>query len=91
MMNNKVLAVVDALQPNMQDYMDNAKYAYWVDYAHYLDKVGAAVHEDKDVVAMLNEAMKGLSLHPQHHAATDVALTLEGLFNSEFGGKFIYE
>lgn len=90
-MTHKALTVIDALQPRMEDYADNAKFAYWMDYATALDRISAAVHEGKDIISLLNDGMKGFSLSASHHAATDVALTLESLFNSEFGGKFIYE
>lgn len=90
-MNNKVLAVIDALQPNMQDYAGAGKFDYWMDYACYLDELVFNMRLGESIVDLLNKQMKGLSLTAEHHAATDVALTLESLFNSEFGGKFIYE
>lgn len=89
--SEKVQIVVDSLQPNMAEYADNEKFFYWMDYACTLDDI-LHIHSEsvEEVVTHVNKLMMKLSLTPEHHAATDVASTLEAFFH-EFQGVFKYE
>lgn len=79
------------LQPNMEDYADNAKFFYWMDYAQELDDIALVNYNDNSVVDYLNKMMASeLSLSPKHHACVDVASTLENL-KPTCKGAFKYE
>lgn len=79
------------LQPNMEDYADNSKFFYWMDYAQELDDIALVNYNGNSVVDYLNKMMaQELSLSPKHHACVDVASTLETL-KPTYKGVFKYE
>lgn len=80
------------LQPNMEDYADNGKFFYWMDYAQELDDIALVNFNGNSVVDYMNKVMeKELSTSPKHHACVDVASSLEEKLPAEFAGKFKYE
>lgn len=89
---DKQLDIIEGLYPDFREYADNAQFFYWMDYACELDVIRNVVYDDdKDVVAYLNERMLKLSnVGAEHHAATDVASTLEESL-PQFKGVFKYE
>lgn len=83
--------VIVALQPAMEEYSDNAEFFHWMDYACELDEIALVNHRGEDIVTYLNKRMDGYpSSHAKHHAATDVATTLESLI-PQYKGLFKYE
>lgn len=83
--------ITEAMQPDMADYADDAKFYYWMDYACELDEIALVAYRGDGVVEYLNERMaKYTSDRPQHHACVDVATTMENLI-PEHKGVFKYE
>lgn len=88
---DKIIDIIDNLQPDFSEYADGMSFEYWMDYACELDEIADLVYKEEDVVAYLNTQMSRLfSGSPQHHACTDVASSLEESFD-EYMGVFKYE
>lgn len=83
-----------SFQPNMEEYADNGKFFYWMDYACEIDDICIANFEDdtgQKLIDHLNQVMYSkTSDKPEHHAAVDVASTLESLYPEYFKGVFVY-
>lgn len=87
---NIVTKIVDAMQPDMADYADNAQFIYWMNYATELDIIADTVSKDEDVVAYINKQIDYYaSGQAQHHACVDVATTLESI-SPKHRGLFVY-
>lgn len=90
--NEKIAMIIDNLQPNMEEYADNAKFYYWMDYACELDHLLVLGYQDdpQPLIQYVNKLMTTkLELSPEHHACVDVATSLEAQMN-EFKGVFTY-
>lgn len=87
----KAFIVVDSLLPRMDDWMDNSMYQHWMEYSYFLDDVADALYKGEDIVPLINKGLTAYSGGAKHHAATDVATTLENVFPTTFGGLFKYE
>lgn len=87
-----IALLIDTLQPNMQEYADNAQFHYWMDYACELDHLLVLAYQDdpQPVIEYANKLMATkLELTPQHHACVDVASSLEAQIEG-FKGVFTY-
>lgn len=89
--SKKIFIVLDSLLPNMEDWMDNSMYQHWMDYSYFLDDLADAVYKDEDIIPIINSGLASYSGGAKYHAAYDVALTLENVFPTTFGGLFKYE
>lgn len=86
----QIESLTQRLMPDMHDFIDNKTYEYWLNYSFALDEFSLVTRFDEDIVVWLNKRMgKEFSTSPEHHAATDIAITLESMYNS-FRGKFKY-
>jgi len=85
-MSKKLLeSVVKSLRPNFDDYMCDAD--YWADYDAELDYLLQSESRE-DLITYINKSMFcGFSQHPDHHACTDVASTLQSA-DSSYAGVF---
>lgn len=72
---DKILDIIESLQPTGEDYDDNTRFYHWLEYACELDMLAYSVWDGKgaDIVAKrLTQLSEG---SPQHDAITDVMLT----------------
>lgn len=92
-MKENVRIVIDALQPDMVDFADNEMFKYWLAYGEELDDITVvnARFTTDELVSYLNHVMRvEFSTNERHHAATDVAQTLESLYPNTFANAFVY-
>jgi hypothetical protein len=84
--------LIDTLQPDFKEYADNEQFHYWMSYACELDEIRFNNQGDTDaLVEYLNKRMRDkLELHPEHHAAVDVATSIESMI-PQFAGRFKYD
>lgn len=89
-MDKRIDNIIQVMQPGMEEYADNALFHHWMDYACELDDIALVNYRGEDVTAYLNKRMAGYpSAHAKHHAATDIASTLESLI-PEYKNVFKY-
>lgn len=91
---DKLHDIVHSLQPGMEEYADNSKFHYWMDYACELDTVGILTHSEtsEDFISYLNKKIADkFETDPEHHACVDIAACIENAFPNEFSGKFVYQ
>lgn len=92
-MKENVKIVIDALQPDMVDFADNEMFTYWMNYGEELDDIAVvnARYETGELISYLNHVMRTeFSTNERHHAATDVAQTLQSLYPTTFANAFVY-
>ena len=90
-MKNIVEIVINSLKPNMHDWVENRENGYWFAYEDALDWFSHLKDEDNDFIKSINYTLRSyISSSASHHAATDVALTLESLAPEQYAGKFVY-
>lgn len=88
-MNNWLLySVVESLQPTFAEYVVD-KLAYWDRYHTQLELIKRMDYDAGSLIIYLNMEMNlCYSSSPEHHASTDVALTLQGINPSLYTFKF---
>jgi hypothetical protein len=92
-MKEKVKIVIDALQPDMVDFADNEMFTYWMTYGEELDDIMVVNvrYGTDELISYLNHVMRTeFSTNERHHAATDVAQTLQTLYPATFANVFVY-
>lgn len=92
-MKENVRIVIDALQPDMVDFADNEMFMYWMNYGEELADIAVVNNHytTGELVSYLNHVMSvEFSTNERHHAATDVAQTLESLYPTTFANAFVY-
>jgi hypothetical protein len=92
-MKENVRIVIDSLQPDMVDFADNEMFMYWMNYGDELADIAVvnSRYTQDELVSYLNHVMRTeFSTNERHHAATDVAQTLETLYPATFANVFVY-
>jgi hypothetical protein len=88
----KVIGIINSLQPDFKEYADNGNFFYWMDYATELDDIENDVHINDDLfVIYLNKHFKTGAPGPKYDACVDVASNLEEAMPDQFKGVFKYE
>jgi hypothetical protein len=84
------IEVIESLYPTPEEYSDNGRFFYWMDYACELDML---LYRPEDGVNsyMLERLQKLKKDTAEHDALTDVASTLEEVLPSVYKGVFVYE
>jgi hypothetical protein len=84
--------MIEVLYPDPNDYSDNERFFYWMDYACELDEItNVAYIESERLAEYLNMRMGKLKKDtPQHDAYVDTASNLEENV-AEYKGVFVYE
>ena len=91
-MLDKILDVVESLYPTPDEYGDNGKFFYWMDYACELDDVMSRIHGGDDWNSYVNQQLKKFVKDTaKYDAYVDVASSLEEVIPSKFKGVFVYE
>lgn len=91
MTNDTTLAIVEALYPDFNDYADNARFDYWMDYACELDILMSAAYTETIVDYLNSRLLKLRASSPEHDACVDVASNLEESQPTIYKGVFKYE
>lgn len=88
---DKILDAIESLYPTPDEYSDNDRFFYWMDYACELDSVRYNIG-DPDQNSYINQRLQSFKKDSaEHDALTDVASTLEELYPTEYKGAFVYE
>ena len=82
--------IIQSLYPSFEEYAERAD-DYWMKYAVALDDIDyeAETSDSTKGLGVINKLLQRASTTPEHHAACDVASTIESLDKS-FVGKFKY-
>jgi hypothetical protein len=88
---SKVFIVLDSLIPTMEDWMDNLMYQHWMEYSYFLDDIADATYKGEDIIPLINKGLQSYTAGAKHHAACDLASTLEAVFPVDYKGVFIYD
>lgn len=70
----KLLDIIDSLQPITEEYADNERFFYWMDYACELDVLSILVYGDSAMSYLKERLQKGLG-GPELDAVNDFVLT----------------
>lgn len=82
--------IIDSLYPTFDEYADNSKFHYWMEYACELDMV--MHHYNEDLIEHINTRLLKLRAgSAEHDACVDVASTLEETIPKQFKGVFKYD
>lgn len=87
---DKVVDIIDSLYPTPEEYSDNEKFFYWMDYACELDVILFKDGPDRNsyVAGQIQKLKKDTA---GHDANTDVASTLLERYPTEYKGVFYSE
>lgn len=93
-MNKQLIQIViDSLSPSFAELsgLDGEDEKYWSEYSDELEYSLSLADEKDSLIKNINWTLKNsFSILADHHAATDIALTLESLAPEEYAGRFQY-